>query len=167
MERAVGRFVVVEGVLPAARILARLVLTAPDVLSEVYLLHWRHILPHALPQILERNLAVSISIEPGVQILDLGLVSLEPPSSHHFLELWVVKVVATRQLPLNKGLLECLKLPKCFLYKSLLKVAFCYAIGSYSLIRPSVLNVFHQLQLKLGVLFGVMSEEEAFCWLDA
>ena len=71
VERAIGGFVVVESVLPATWILTRLIFAAPNILSEIDLFHWRHIKSHTLSQVLERDLAISVTIEPCVKFFDL------------------------------------------------------------------------------------------------
>ena len=122
MKWTVGGLVIVKSVLPAPWILARLVLTAADVLSEVDLFHRRNIETHALSEVFERDSTILITVHPIVDFSNLTVICNEAPLVHQPLELVIIEVVAAWKLPLDESLLESHVGAECSCDKALFQV---------------------------------------------
>jgi len=105
---AIQASLVKQGVLPALRVVARLIFAAFVLLAEVYLFHWGDFFAYSLAQILVRNLSIAILVKPLVKRLHLSGLCIKAPTPDKLIEAIPLDIVASCQLPFDERLLDSL-----------------------------------------------------------
>ena len=106
MQRAVRRSTVIQCVLPAAGVLARLRLAILDVLAEVNCLFGRDIETDGLSQVQEGELTILVFVKPIKQVTDFILGCFETPVMHELHEPVKFDAILRWHTPLVKDALK-------------------------------------------------------------
>lgn len=151
MQLAISASFVKHRVFPAVRIVARLLLRAPVVLSKVDLFHRSDLFADCHPHVFIRNSAIAISIKPRKKVVDLLGFSVESPVVHQPPEVIKLYEVVAATFPLYKGLFYGFKLSEGPCNKPFFDVVFSNYLRYMLLIRGMLLSYFLKVQLVLRV----------------
>jgi hypothetical protein len=142
MQLAISASFVEHRVFPAVRIVARLLLSAPVVLSKVDLFHWSDLFANRHPHVFIRNSAIAISIKPLKQVVDLLWLSVKPPVVHQSPEVIKLYEVVAAAFPLYKGLFYGFKLSEGPCDKPFFDIVFSNYLRHMLLIRGMLFSYF-------------------------
>ena len=140
MQGTKSRSVIIQRVLPAERELAGLALAVSNVLAEIDAFLGRNIQSDGFSQVLKRQLAVLVRVEPIEERTHLIIRGNEAPRGQKLLEPIILHVVVGWHPPLVKDTLDRRILAESSLDELLLQVAASHLLADTLLVRLVLFN---------------------------